>query len=119
MIQQNIEQLRLLQDNWNNENSEAPSAEAINQALSLLGAIDKARLLPHSAGPDAEGGAGFWFESSDDATRSCWLVCLNSGHILAMLTDHANEEQGCTFQVDPATIPNALDRILAFLQPGG
>ena len=86
-VRQDVDALRMLADNWDNEGAPRPSDDALERAQAVLRWVEEARLdsFNVTVEPDVLGGVGVMVRSRND--RGVWVACMNNGRDTVVFED--------------------------------
>jgi hypothetical protein len=103
---EDVEEMKSLQVDWNGYGSEAPNDFARDLAKQILLSAVRNAVVPNRVAPSAQGGVGICFYRGE---KYADIECLNSGEILATLSDGTGRPE--VWEVKPTESTGALERI--------
>jgi hypothetical protein len=107
-----LDELSQLNDGWDSYDAPKPNLAARESARHVLEILNGHNRLPTAVVPSAEGGVGFAF--SGKANRYADIECLNSGEMLAVISDRVSEPEVWTIGIE-STLADTIERISTFL----
>lgn len=107
---EDVDEMRFLHSDWNGYGSEAPNQFAREIAQQILLSATTLTVAPDRVAPSAQGGVGICFYNGDKYGD---IECLNSGEILATLTDGVGRPR--VWEVKPSHATGALEEIVKFI----
>lgn len=107
-----LSRLAQLEDDWDTYGAEAPAAEALVNARSVLSTLAELDFQPTSVDASAEGGVCLSFRVGD---RYGDVECFNSGEVLAVTSAGGDETQVWTVADLDRDLRASLTKIRTFL----
>jgi hypothetical protein len=107
---EDVDAMRFTPADWNGYGSEAPNQFAREIAQQFLLSAHTLRVVPDRVAPSAQGGVGICFYNGNKYGD---IECLNSGEILATLTDGVGRPR--VWEVKPSDARGALEEIVQFI----
>lgn len=95
---------------WDGFKAEPPSREALKQADRVLRILNDTGFQPDRINASAEGGVTFAFLAGN---RYADIACLNSGEILAVMSDRTGEPQVWEVAAAESSVRTTLERLRA------
>jgi hypothetical protein len=107
-----VEKLAGLSPGWDTYDAEPPNQSAISLAKKTLGLLEEMQFVPYQVGPSVEGGVGIVFFNDG---KYADIEFLNSGTVLAVVSDRKSEPEAWEVPAQDALIRSALKKMHAYL----
>jgi hypothetical protein len=107
-----LDDLRRLENNWNNRGAPAPSEEALPAAALFLQVMRSKCQFPSRIAASAVGGVGITLRRGD---RIAYVEFYNTGTACALLCDEVSEGETFRVAVNAHSFVEAIGRMEAFL----
>ena len=107
-LQDQLEQLRTLSDNWNGLGSEAPNGLALWNAQTIFDVLHEVGMVPYQIAASAEEGVSFSFVKDE---KYALIECYNDGDILVAFSDSNGKRSIWMIDNTNKEIKDALERI--------
>lgn len=94
-ILNDLENLKFLDDNWDNEGAPKPNQASFKQAEeTIIWLLEQQNLIITSIDPDVIGGIGIFVGASGQFSRTAWIAHHNNGVSTLILVDNDNVYHG-------------------------
>jgi len=107
-----LKSLQRLEDDWNSYGAAAPNRKALYWGHSVLAALFRVNLVPAAISASSDDGVGITFRESN---RRAAIECLNSGEVLAVISNGTFGPYVWNVPTDPMEIKRAVEEIKSFL----